>query len=150
MEVPGIAERKFEKPRKNKPQKRIIPKAGKFLNLTKKSNEDIKYVDLLNTLKILPDISTNTAETLATEIRDISDFIYLNTKLLGIVIYYLLRFDYIKTIDDLNPENFNDQLIFNYFELVNISINEEKYEDRDNKKADFLRYIIIVLTYRQK
>lgn len=153
METPGLAFRKFEKPKKQV-QKRTINKSGKFLNLTKKTNETKKYIELLNTLKLLPDISS-VAETFATEIQDIDNFVNLNAKLLAATIYYLSRYDNIKYVDDLkidglNSDNFNDQVIFNYLEIVGISIDGLTIEEKTDKKSDFLRYLIVVLKYRQK
>jgi hypothetical protein len=77
---------------------------------------------------------------------EINDFPYLNTQLLALVLRFLyINYD-VKTIKDLNYENFNNEIIFgeNYFMKINI-VDSGIIEETVKHKADFLRYLILVM-----
>lgn len=151
MESPGLAFKKFAKPKKNKTPKikKTTGRRTTFLNLSTKNYEVKKQIMLSEDLKLLPDMSSEEADSLSKEALKLSDFIYLNNKLLAIVLRYLNRYDEIKTIDDLNPVNFSDELILdNYYKTINIDLSNELQETRIKYKFDFLRYLSLILEIR--
>lgn len=151
MEQQPLFIKKFHKQKKENKNKKVTQKKTNFLNLNAKTALSNKEYDLKKSLKSLPNITEENSIELADEIKDISNFLHLNNNLLGIVLRFLSQFTEIKSLDDLNSENFNDDLIlYTYYKYISIDLTNETEDSKNKHKFDFLRYLILILNFRKK
>lgn len=137
-----LRKKEFHKPKNVKPAK---GKRGRPLkNIEEKTPEQNQVYKLRNLISRFKGSNDTLANNLTIQFESFPDLNNLNMELLSIVTWFVYS-NNIRKIEDLNITNFSDENVFKYYALIDIIVIDDK---KARYKTDFLRYIILLLGFK--
>lgn len=146
MTEPQIKFKQYHKVSKKLQQKPNRKKKG-FVNKEQKSIRESQLDKLYNNLLRIQGSTEIFSRNQRAFYENLEDIAIMNMDLLSIVVWYKSQYSTVHTLEDLTDTNFSDDLILNtYYSKIGIT-GFTTQEEKIKYKADFLRYLSIVLNY---